>query len=385
MSIYTLISSDSHIIEPPDLWEQRMDRAFLDRAPRLVQEAEADQWYADGVPFGNIGINQQAGVRFTTPDQLTVEGRMATVPRGGIDPHAHVLDMDADTVAGGVLYPSQGLTVYRVPDSLLLSAIFRAYNDWLADFCQPYPHRLKGIAMLNVDRIEDAVGELHRTAQRGLAGAMIPIRPLEHRYDHPMYEPLWAAAQDLAMPLSLHVGTRRWQPGMDLHTPSLSRDVVETSNREYDVRQAIAALVFGGVCERYPQLKVGAVEFEVAWAPYFMSRMDDVYTSRAVGVSRQRFKNSALPSDFFRQNMFLSFQEDAVGIELRHHIGVENLLWASDYPHAESTFPQSRAIVDRILRGVPETEQAQIAGANTARLYHFSTADLCQHATAVAR
>jgi len=385
MSIYTLISSDSHIIEPPDLWEQRMDRAFLDRAPRLVQEAEADQWYADGVPFGNIGINQQAGVRFTTPDQLTVEGRMATVPRGGIDPHAHVLDMDADTVAGGVLYPSQGLTVYRVPDSLLLSAIFRAYNDWLADFCQPYPHRLKGIAMLNVDRIEDAVGELHRTAQRGLAGAMIPIRPLEHRYDHPIYEPLWAAAQDLAMPLSLHVGTRRWQPGMDLHTPSLSRDVVETSNREYDVRQAIAALVFGGVCERYPQLKVGAVEFEVAWAPYFMSRMDDVYTSRAVGVSRQRFKNSALPSDFFRQTMFLSFQEDAVGIELRHHIGVENLLWASDYPHAESTFPQSRAIVDSILWGVPETERAQIAGANTARLYHFSTADLCQHATAVAR
>ena len=114
---------------------------------------------------------------------------------------------------------------------------------------------------------------------------------------------------------------------------------------------------------------MGAVEFEVAWAPYFMSRMDDVYTARAVGVSRQRFKNSALPSDFFCQNIFLSFQEDALGIELRSHIGVENLLWASDYPHAESTFPQSRAIVDRILRGVPETEQVQIAGANTARLY----------------
>jgi predicted TIM-barrel fold metal-dependent hydrolase len=229
MSGYTLISSDSHIIEPPDLWEQRIDRAFLDRAPRLVQEAEADQWYANGVPFGNIGINQQAGVRFATPDQLTVEGRMATVPRGGIDPYAHVLDMDADTVAGGVLYPSQELTVYRVPDSLLLSAIFRAYNDWLADFCQPYPHRLKGIAMLNVDRIEDAIGELHRAAQRGLAGAMIPIRPLEHRYDHPMYEPLWAAARDLAMPLSLHVGARRWQPEMDLHAPSLSRDGANTA------------------------------------------------------------------------------------------------------------------------------------------------------------
>jgi predicted TIM-barrel fold metal-dependent hydrolase len=383
MSTYMLISSDSHIIEPPDLWEERIDHEFRERAPRLVHEAKADQWYADGVPFGNIGINQQAGVRFEAPDQLTVEGRMATVPRGGVDPHAHVMDMDEDTVAGGVLYPSQGLTVYRLPDSLLLSAIFRTYNDWLADFCQPYPHRLKGIAMLNVDDIKDAVGELDRAATLGLAGAMIPIRPLEHRYDHPMYESLWAAAQDLAMPMSLHVGTRRWRPGMDLNTPSLSRDVVETSNREYEVREAIAALIFGGVFERYPQLKVGAVEFEVAWAPYFMGRMDDVYTARAVGVSRRRFKHDALPSDFFRQNIFLSFQEDALGIQLRSHIGVENLLWASDYPHAESTFPQSRAIVGRILQGVPEAEQVQIAGANTARLYNFSTAKLHTHATVV--
>ena len=112
-----------------------------------------------------------------------------------------------------------------------------------------------------------------------------------------------------------------------------------------------------------------------------MSRMDDVYTSRAVEVSRRRFKHNTLPSDFFRYNIFLSFQEDAVGIQLRSHIGVENLLWASDYPHAESTFPHSRAIVDRILQSVPEVEQVKIAGANTARLYHFSMEKLCPYAT----
>ena len=128
MSTYTLISSDSHIIEPPDLWTQRIDRAFIARAPRLIHETEADQWYADGVKFGAIGINQQAGVRFETPEALTLQGRMATVPRGGYDPHAHVQDMDLDSVTGGVLYPSQGLTLYRVPDSQLLSAILRAYN-----------------------------------------------------------------------------------------------------------------------------------------------------------------------------------------------------------------------------------------------------------------
>jgi len=284
MSTYTLISSDSHIIEPPDLWTQRIDRAFKARAPHLVHEADADQWYADGVKFGAIGINQQAGVRFATPEALTLQGRMATVPRGGYDPQAHVQDMDRDTVAGGVLYPSQGLTTYRIPDSALLSAIFRAYNDWLADFCHPYPQRLKGIAMLNVDDVQDAVGELQRAATLSLAGGMIPLRPLEHRYDHPRYDPLWAAAQDLAMPLSLHTGTRRWRPGADGADPTLV-DIVERTNKEHDVRIALAAMIFGGVFERYPRLKVGAVEFEVAWVPYFLARMDNLYTEQALGVT----------------------------------------------------------------------------------------------------
>ena len=370
MSTYTLISSDSHIIEPPDLWETRIDRKFRDQAPRLVHEEDADQWYADGVKFGNIGTNQQAGLRFKAPEKLTAGGRMATVQLGGLNPHAHVKDMDRDTVAGGVLYPSQALTVFRVPDSELLSAIFRAYNAWLADFCQPYPHRLKGIAMLNVDHVGDAVGELQRAAKLGLAGAMIPLRPMEHRYDHPMYEPLWAAAQDLDMPLSLHVGTRRWRPEADGKDPSM--DSVEMANREYDVRTAIAAMVLSGVFERYAKLRVGAVEFEVAWAPYFMGRMDNVYTERAVGVTGRRFKGGALPSDFFRSNIFISFQEDDLGIQLRSRIGVDNLLWGSDYPHAESTFPRSREIVDHLLRDVPEEEKAKIAGGNTACLYHFN-------------
>jgi predicted TIM-barrel fold metal-dependent hydrolase len=369
MSTYTLISSDSHIIEPVDLWQTRIGGKFQDRAPRLVHEEAFDQWYADGVKFGNIGTNQQAGLRFEAPEKLTAAGSMATAPLGGFDPHAHVKDMDVDSVAGGVLYPSQGLTVYRVPDSELLSAIFRAYNDWLADFCKPYPQRLKGIAMLNVDDPNDAARELQRAAKLGLAGAMIPLRPMEHRYDHPMYEPLWAAAHNLDMPLSLHVGTYRWRPGTNPNDQA--QDIVEFTNRECDVRNAIAAIIFAGAFERYPKLSVGAVEFEVAWAPYFLARMDNVYTERAVGRKQKRFKNDMLPSDFFRRNVFISFQEDDLGIQLRSLIGVENLMWGSDYPHAESTFPRSREIVERILQDVPEREGAMIAGQNAARLYHF--------------
>ena len=103
-----------------------------------------------------------------------------------------------------------------------------------------------------------------------------------------------------------------------------------------------------------------------------MNRMDNVYTERAQGVQHHRFRHGVLPSDFFRQNVFISFQEDALGIQLRSHVGVDNLMWGSDYPHAESTFPMSREVVDRILHGVPDEEKRKIVGENVARLYHFS-------------
>jgi predicted TIM-barrel fold metal-dependent hydrolase len=147
---------------------------------------------------------------------------------------------------------------------------------------------------------------------------------------------------------------------------------VEFTNREWDVRNAIAAIIFAGVFERYPTLRVGAVEFEVAWAPYFLARMDNVYSERAVGRKHERFKDGMLPSGFFRRNVFISFQEDELGVQLRALIGVENLMWGSDYPHAESTFPKSREIVERILKDVSDDEKPMIAGTNVARLYHFN-------------
>ena len=366
---YKVISSDSHIIEPETLWEDRIDSRFKDRGPRLLHEEDADQWICDGLRFGAIGVNQQAGVRFENPDELSVAGTMKTVPLGGLDPHEHVKDMDLDGITGGVLYPSQGLTLFRVPATDVLSASFRAYNDYLAEFCAPYPERLKGIAMINLDDVADGTRELERGAKLGLAGAMISVSP-NLPYNHPAYEGFWAAAQDLAMPLSLHVGTMRWKPGMDTSGVAVQSSF-DFPNREYDARQCVYAMIFAGVFERYPKLKVGVVEFEVSWAPYFMSRMDNFYMQRAVGVHGNRFHGNTLPSDFFRSNIFIGFQEDELGIQLRHHIGVDNLLWGSDYPHAESTFPKSREILESILQGVPEEEKARIAGENTAKLYGF--------------
>ena len=375
MPSYKLLSSDSHVIEPADLWEKRIDPRFKDRAPRLVHEEHTDQWYADGdIKFGAIAVAGQAGQRFEDPSKLTSGGRYEDLPPAGYDPHAHVKDMDLDGVAGGVMYPSQGNTVWGLPSTDLLSAIFRAYNDWLADFCKPYPDRLKGLAMINVDDVDDAISEMERAAKLGLVGAILPTQPLQHRYDHPVYEPLWATAQDLQMPLSLHVGGIRSRVALTAQeVEDLNADAVGFANIDSPMRVSLAAIVLSGVFERYPKLRVGAVEFELVWAPYFMRRMDDTYKDRVAGHSGHRYKSKdLLPSDFMASNVYYSFQEDDLGIQLRHYMGVDNLMWGSDYPHGESTFPRSREIVEHILEGVPEEEKAKIAGRNTARLFHFN-------------
>jgi predicted TIM-barrel fold metal-dependent hydrolase len=132
-------------------------------------------------------------------------------------------------------------------------------------------------------------------------------------------------------------------------------------------------MIFSGVFERHPRLQLVIVEFELAWAPHMLSAMDYTYRERHE-EALVRFRGGMRPSDFFRRNVSLSFQEDAIGIRLRDTIGVDNMMWGSDYPHSESTFPRSRKILAEILAGVPEDEQAKIVGGNTARRYRFDVA-----------
>src|SRR5215471_9569621 len=357
-----VLSSDSHVFEPPDLWQTRIDKAFRDRAPRIERINGGDHVVveADQILSG-IGLISNAGARFEA------------VLRGGYDPKQHLKDMALDGVAGEVLYPSQGLFYFKVADTPLMSAIFRAYNDWLAAFCSTDPARLKGIAMINLDDIQDGIKELERTAKMGFAGAMITEYPLEdRRYDRPEYEPFWAAAQALDMPLSLHTATRRQGKIRGAGEKTL-RDASSRATKVFYPATSMCDMIFAGVFERYTNLKLAIVEFELAWVPHVLSSMDYTYRERH-GEAIYRFKDGMRPSDFFHRNVVLSFQEDAVGIRLRDLIGVDNMMWGSDYPHSESTFPQSQKILAQILAGVPEDEYAKIVGSNTARLYHFDLA-----------
>ena len=213
---YKLISADSHIVEPPDLYSSRFEPKLRERAPKMERRKtptgrEFDAWVLDGMQVGTLGAVIQAGQRFEDPSQIDFLGTWEDVRKGAYDAHSMIVENEEDGVWGSVLQPSQGLFWYRISDGKLLSEICRVYNDWIADFCKPYSDRLKGIAMLNVDNVEEACDELERCARMGLVGAFIPVAPLpEFPYRHPIYERLWWTAQDLNQPLLLHISTPRF-------------------------------------------------------------------------------------------------------------------------------------------------------------------------------
>jgi hypothetical protein len=175
-----VLSSDSHVFEPPDLWQTRIDAVFRDRAPRIERIDGADHVVveADQILSG-IGLISNAGARFEAPETISAQGRFEDVRRGGYDPEQHLKDMALDGVAGEVLYPSQGLFYFKVADTLLMSAIFRAYTTGSptpgtpagrpSGSCRTDLARLKGIAMINLDDVEDGIKELERTARLGAA------------------------------------------------------------------------------------------------------------------------------------------------------------------------------------------------------------------------
>lgn len=362
---FPIYSADSHIIEPPELWTERIEPKFRERAPRVIQLEDTDLWVVEeNVCMAVVGIQNQAGLRFDNPELITKSGRYEEIPR--LEPDRYIQDLDRDGVKGAVLYSSNAHQAYRYAEPDLLSALARAYNDWILEFCSAYPNQLKAITLINVDEPMEGVREMERTTKMGAAGFMIPLLPLpECRYDQPQYESIWTAAEDLDLPLSWHVGSNR---AVLKREPVIN--LLAHQTKDINFQAALTTLVFSGVFARHPKLRLVAVEFGTSWALHLMSRMDQVY-KRNRDSAVFEFADGELPSDHFRRNIYMTFQEDIPGLRFRNLIGVNNMMWGNDYPHAESTFPRSQEFLAEHFEGVPESDCAKIAGENTQQLYRF--------------
>jgi predicted TIM-barrel fold metal-dependent hydrolase len=374
-----ILSADSHIVEPADYWLRHMDQKFKDRAPRAYEDDEGVVMFVvDGsTKVGSVGAPSQAGVRFDDPSKVVFAGKWEEVRPGCADPAPRMKDMELDGISGEVIYPTLGARLYGVIGGDLLSACCRAGNDWLVEnFCSGDRGKIfKPVAQLNVDSVDDAIKELERCAKKGLSGAMIPTYPGEGReYCNASYDKLWATAQDMKIPLSFHISSARSGPGQltvfagDWERPDAAAFMV---TEDYWVRRSVANMIFSGVFERFPNLKVVIVEHELSWAFYFLDKMDNIYREYSQ-TAPLRFKGDKLPSDFFRTNIYMTFQEDRMGVRgLPSRIGTDTLMFGSDYPHAESTWPNSRSFLDKMLNDCSATDREKFVSGNVARLYGF--------------
>lgn len=342
------------------MWSEYLPTAYRDRAPKLRRTDRGDFVEFEGAKTPVMALNSQAGKE---KDEFTfAHPRWEDQRAGGWDPAARVADQDVDGVAAEVLYGGGPL---RSTDLDLHYASHASYNDWLADFCAHDPKRLFGVAYIPFDSVESAVSEVRRAAQRGLKSTLIQARPPHGRWHDPEWAPLWEALVETGLPAGLHVGFS-FKRNMRFQDPAgFMTDLVMT---KVEMAEPIAELLFGGVLERYPDLKVISVEAYAGWLAFVAEYVDHAWDTHRGWLD---LSLSLKPSDYIRRQVYATFIEDPVGIRERHTIGVDNLMWSSDYPHGESTWPRSREWVQTALADVPREDVRKIVHDNAQRLYRI--------------
>ena len=367
-----VISADSHVLEPHDLWTSRLaGTSFADRAPRMIEDGKGGHLFAvDGQHPFPIGL---AGAAGKPSSELKVLGNKAAELRvGGWDPVARLEDMEADGIVAEVLYPSVGMTLAQSTDLEYQLACVRAYNDWLVSYCAGGQGRLVGLAMIPTASVEAAVEEISRTADAGLRGAMVPGRPPEGHYAEDRFDPMWAAFAERQMPVSFHILTG----GMG-GDPTLGSGIalMGLMSVVQQMQQTLSLLIFGGVFDRHPGLRVVSAEHDAGWVAHFAYRLDQMserhrnWLGRGASFARP-------PSEYLRENCWYTFQKDPVAVETRERVGLTQLMWASDYPHSDSTWPHSRKVIERDFDGVPSDDVAAIVHDNAAALYGIAAVPL---------
>jgi predicted TIM-barrel fold metal-dependent hydrolase len=360
-----VISSDSHVMEPADLWATRLDARYRDQAPCVVANDDGP-----GFSFVAPGLGRQpvagafaAGKSGDDYKEHLENAGYDSAHPGGWDPAARLEAQATDGVEAEVLYTTLGMRLYPIKDADLQRHCFAAFNDWLVEYSSYAPTRLLGIAAISLWDVAAGVAELERCAKLGLRGAMIwgyppPGRP----YHSEVYDPLWAAAQDLGLPLSLHIVT-----GMGEESRVEFSDApMRYMNLIHEVQRSLSDIVLGGVLERFPGLQIVSAESDTGWLPHFMQRLDRAQEKFGVMLGNRL---SMQPSDYVRRQVWATFLDDRVGASAFETHGQDTFMWGSDFPHSDSTFPNSRKVIDENLAGVPEAIARKVVCDNAARLY----------------
>ena len=376
---YERISADCHIDLcwlPPDLFTSSASLAMKDRMPYVTDGPKGPRWVTKkGANLGLVNGMGSAGREYI-PGQIHRSDRMASTGlyddgKRGVrrltDPELRLGDQDRDGVQAEVLYGILG-TTRRLNDAEAAVEVMRVYNEWLADFCDAHPDRYAGLASIPNHPVEAAVEEVKRVAKRGGVRGLDVANSLDMAplWD-PLWTPLWDVVSDSRLPVHFHtVGGQR--PDFDKLPPPLSRvaHAVHITGFQIHMATILMSLIFGGVLERYPTMRVVIGESGIGWIPYILERMDAEW--------EDQFKDLGLgrpPSEYWRRQCKATYQTDRVGIKLLDELGVDTVMWGSDFPHPDGVWPDSREFIRHELGHLSADVRRKIVCENAGRLYGF--------------
>jgi predicted TIM-barrel fold metal-dependent hydrolase len=362
-----VISADSHVMEPADLWTSRVEPSLREIAPQVRKNPDKPgySFHAPTLPPSTVSGSWGAGRSGADLKEHLENAGYESARPSGWDPAERLKDQDVDGVSAEVLYGTLGMRMFRMTDAELQRTFFRVYNDWLAEFCAYDSKRLHGLGLISLWDVDEGVRELERCAGLGHKGAMIwGYPPDDAPYYSPQYDRLWAAAQDLDLPLSLHIVTGMGEESkVDFRVAAVRYTLMV-----HEIQRTVAQLVQGGVLERFPTLKIVAAESDIGWLPHWMQRMD--HGSEKFGAMMD-VQLSMKPSDYVRRQVWLTFMDDPIGAASLEAIGADTFMWGNDFPHTDSTWPNSQAVIDKNFTDVTESLATSVLHDNAAALYHI--------------
>ncbi len=386
---YDFISSDTHLEVLPERWSGRVDAKYRDLMPRTVPHPNGgDALYIEGAPLHQVGFLDLRGGRTNEdwqPFDVKVEDTAGVGP-----PEQRLKEQDEDGCAAEVLFPNMqaGPTLWRrIKDDDAYVAAVRAYNDWLAEeYCSVDPNRLIGLGLIPMTTLEDSLKELEHCAKLGFRGILLSGFPNGMAYPLAEDDQFWKAAMDMDMRLTVHVtfdrsAEREAQPTFiypDENPEILSkikRGLVDEISR-MGLRSAVgfSQMICSGVFDRLPDLRVFFAETRLGWIPFWMNEGDYWYerhrhwAQRYLGFKPLKRK----PSEYIKDHFLFSVQgPELVAIELREHIGVENIMFATDFPHIECEWPNTKPTLERLTASLSPEEKYKIVAGNVADYFEI--------------
>ncbi len=366
---YTVISVDDHVVEPAHTFEGRIPKHLADRAPRIIETEQGHQvWEFEGQTFTQVGMNAVAGRRKET---VKLEPfRFEHMRPGCYDIGPRVKDMDLSGVWASVNFPSQitgfcGRVFFNAQDRELGMACIKAWNDWLfEEWHEPYPERIVPLGITFLADPELAVAEIRRCGERGFTAMTFPERPhmigLPSLWDRDHWDPIMQAMVDTDMAICLHVGSsglNQAPPG----APSLQLGATLFSAVSLN---ACAEWVWSGYALRMPKLKIVMSEGGIGWVAMLLDRLDNIIDRSGYGLGWDE-----RPADVLKRNFWFCTIDDPSTIDTRHRIGVENIMFETDYPHGDGTWPDTQLVLEKAWGHIPPAELRAMCSENAARVF----------------